>query len=149
MISFHVEARVTMEGGTYLLLPAFEFLNQVVVPLGDLVELRVHAALEVDEVLPSFEGITRVLVPLPDNLVQVPHGDLSHERLLHRATKDGLEACVAAHLLANVVHDGHDVILVPPLGVLDGLNLTAHDDDLTSGDQLTATVGGSEMLGNA
>ncbi|KAH6610285.1 hypothetical protein Trco_000305 [Trichoderma cornu-damae] len=131
-----------------LLLPALELLHEVVVPLGDLAELGVHAPLQVDEVLPGLEGIARVLVPLADDLVEVPHRHLGHEGLLDGASEDGLDARVAAHLLAHVVHDGHDGVLVPPLGVLDGLDLAAHDDDLAGGHQLAAAVGGAEVLGD-
>ena len=53
------------------------------------------------------------------------------------------------HLLADVVHDSHDGILVPPLRILDRLDLTAHNDDLTSWNELAAAVCGSEVLGNA
>jgi hypothetical protein len=79
----------------------------------------------------------------------MPHGHLGHQGLLLGTAKDGLEARVAAHLLANVVHDGHDRVLVPPLGILDGLDLAAHDDNLSGGDQLAAAVGGAEVLGHA
>ena len=86
-----------MQGrGTNLLLPGLQLLNQEVVALGDLAELGVHATLEVDEILPSFHRIARVLVPLTDNFIQMAHGNLGHERLLNRATKDGLHASVAS-----------------------------------------------------
>ncbi len=53
---------------THLLLPALQLLDKVVVALRNLVELRVHATLEVDKVLPGLERVTRVLIPLADNL---------------------------------------------------------------------------------
>jgi hypothetical protein len=48
-----------------------------------------------------------------------------------------------------MVHDSHNCILVPPLRVLDRLDLTAHHDDLAGRDELAATVGGSKVLGDA
>lgn len=79
---------------TYLLFPALQFLNQVVVALVHLAELGVHAALEVDEVLPRLQSIARVLIPLADDLIEVAHGDLSHQRLLDRASEHSLQPCV-------------------------------------------------------
>lgn len=52
-------------------------------------------------------------------------------------------------LLACVIHDLHDIILVPPSGVLNTLNLATHDDDLACRNELAATVCGAQMLGNA
>lgn len=77
------------------------------------------------------------------------HRHLCHQWLLDRTTKNGLDALVAAHLLANMVHDSHDGVLVPPLGVLDRLDLAAHDDDLTSRHKLATTVGRAQVLRNA
>ena len=132
-----------------LLLPGLELLDEEVVALGDLADLGVHAALEVDEVLPGLEGVARVLVALADDLVEVAHGDLGHERLLDGAAEEGLDAGVAAELLADVIHDGHDGVLVPPGRVLDALDLAAHDDDLAGGDELAAGVGGAQVVGDA
>ena len=84
------------QSGLYLLLPALELLNQVIVPLGHLAELGVHAALEVDEVLPRLERVARVLVPLAHDLVEVAHRHLGHQRLLYRAAKNGLQPCIPA-----------------------------------------------------
>ena len=67
---------------TDLLLPALQLLNKVVVSLGNLVELGIHATLKVNEVLPSLQGVTRVLVTLADDLIQMSHRHLSHQRLL-------------------------------------------------------------------
>lgn len=128
--------------------PALHLLDEVVVPLADLAELGIHPPLEVDEILPSLERVSRVLVTLTDNLVEMPHRNLGHQRLLDRPAKDGLQAGVAAHLLADVVHDGHDGILVPPLGVLDGLDLATHDDDLAGRDQLSTAVRRAQVLGH-
>lgn len=133
---------------THLLLPALQLLDEIVVALGNLAELGIHAALEVNKVLPGLESITRVLVALADNLVEVAHGDLGHQRLLDGATEDGLETSVATHLLTDMVHHRHDGILVPPLRILNRLDLTAHDDDLAGGNELTTAVGGSKMLRN-
>lgn len=134
---------------TYLLLPTLELLHQVVVPLGDLVKLGIHAALEIDKVLPSLQGIPGILVPLTNNLVQMAHRHLGHQGLLDRAAEDGFEARVAAHLLTDMVHDSHDRVLVPPLRILDGFDLATHDDDLTGRNQLAAAIGGTEVLGHA
>jgi len=132
-----------------LLLPALKLLNQVVVTLSNLVELRIHAALKVDKILPSLKSIARVLVPLTNDLIKMAHRNLGHERLLHRSTKDGLDTSVASKLLTDVVHNSHDGILVPPLRILDRLNLTAHNDDLARGNELAATISGSKMLRNS
>ncbi|KAI6757633.1 hypothetical protein HG531_003458 [Fusarium graminearum] len=129
-----------------LLLPALELLHKVVVALVDLAELSVHATLEVDEVLPSFKSIARVLVPLTDELVEVAHRDLGHEGLLDGSAKDSLNASVASKLLTDVIHNSHDGVLVPPLRVLDRLDLSTHHDDLAGRDKLATTVSGSEML---
>lgn len=131
-----------------LLLPGLELLDKEVVALGNLAELGVHSALEVDEVLPSLHGVAGVLVALTHDLVEVTHRDLGHKGLLDRATEDGLHAGVAAQLLADVVHHTHNSVLVPPVGVLDTLNLATHDDNLTSGDQLASSVGRAEVSGN-
>lgn len=133
----------------YLLLPALQLFVEVVVALRDLRQLGVHTALEVDEVLPSLLGVTRVLVPLTNNLVEVPHRHLCHQWLLDRTTEDCLDTLVATHLLANVVHDSHDGVLVPPFRVLDRLDLAAHDDDLTSRHELATAVRGAQVLRNA
>jgi len=132
-----------------LLLPGLELLDKEVVALGNLAELGVHSSLEVDEVLPSLHSVAGVLVALTDDLVEVTHGDLGHQGLLDGAAEDGLHTGVAAQLLADVVHHTHDRILVPPVGVLNTLNLTTHDNDLTSGDQLTSSVGRAEVSGDA
>ena len=58
---------------TDLLLPALELFDKVVVPLGDLVELCVHAALEVNEVLPCLKRVARVLIPLANDLIEMSH----------------------------------------------------------------------------
>jgi hypothetical protein len=39
-----------------------------------------------------------------------------------------------------MVHDGHDGILVPPLGFLNAFNLSSHDNNLTSGDEFATSV---------
>lgn len=81
---------------TNLLLPGLQFFNQEVIALGDLAQLGVHASLEVNEVLPSLHRITRVLVPLAHDLVEMTHGNLGHQGLLHRAAEDGLDTGVAS-----------------------------------------------------
>lgn len=48
-----------------------------------------------------------------------------------------------------MVHDSHDGILVPPLGVLNRLNLATHDNDLTSRHKLATAIGRTKVLGNA
>ena len=150
----------------YLLLPALELFDQEVVSFGDLSKYGVHATLEVDEVLPSFLRVTGVLVALPHNLIEMAHGNLGHQRLLDRASEDGLNARVSAllyivsfpykrnmwistdQLLAHVIHDRHDCILSPPIWVLDALHFTTHHDNLSRRDELTATVSRSQMLWN-
>ena len=47
-----------------------------------------------------------------------------------------------------MIHDRHDGILIPPLRVLDALNLATHDDDLAGRDQLATAVSRSQMLWN-
>lgn len=53
------------------------------------------------------------------------------------------------HLLTDMIHYGHDGVLVPPLGVLDRLNLATHDDDLASWNQLSTAISRAKVLGNA
>lgn len=132
-----------------LLLPRLKLLNQEVVALGDLAQLGVHTALEVDKVLPSLHGVPRVLVALPHDLIQMAHGHLRHQGLLDRAAENGLHTGVASQLLADVIHDAHDGVLVPPRRLLDALNLASHHNDLTGGDQLSPGIGRSKMVGNA
>lgn len=79
----------------------------------------------------------------------MPHRHLGHQWLLDRTTEDGLDAAVTAHLLTNVVHDSHDRILVPPFGVLDGLDLAAHDNDLAGRHKLAPTICGAKVLRHA
>lgn len=81
---------------TYLLLPTLKLFNQEVVPLGDFAKLGIHPTFEVDEILPSLQCIPGVLVSLAHNLIQVAHGNLSHERFLHSATEDGFHAGVSS-----------------------------------------------------
>jgi hypothetical protein len=52
-------------------------------------------------------------------------------------------------LLACMIHDLHHVILVPPTRILNAFDLSTHHNDLTSRDELSATVGRAEMLRNA
>lgn len=132
----------------YLLLPALQLLDEVVVPLGDLGKLRLHPPLKVDEILPGLQSIARVLVPLTNNLIKVSHRNLGHQRLLDGSAENGLQPAVAANLLANMVHDCHNGILVPPFGVLNRLNLTSHHNDLASRDKLSAAICGPQMLRN-
>jgi hypothetical protein len=76
------------------------------------------------------------------------HRYLGHQRLLDRTTKDGLHAGVSTQFLADVIHDAHDRILVPPGRILDTLDFASHDDDLTGGNELTARIGGPQVIGN-
>lgn len=125
---------------SYLLLPAVQLLIEVVVALSDLGKLSVHASLKVDEVLPGLQSVPGVLIPLTNNLVEVSHRHLGHQRLLNCTTENSLDASVPAHLLADVIHDSHNSVLVPPLRVLDRFNLAAHDYYLTGWHQLASTV---------
>lgn len=45
-----------------------------------------------------------------------------------------------------MVHDLHDIVLVPPARVLDAFDLATHHNDLSSRDQLSATVCRTKML---
>lgn len=47
-----------------------------------------------------------------------------------------------------MVHDSHHGVLVPPRGFLDALDLTPHDNDLSSWDKLAASVCRAEMVGD-
>ena len=47
-----------------------------------------------------------------------------------------------------MVHDAHDSILVPPLGLFNAFDLSSHDDDLASWDELAASVGSAQVLGH-
>lgn len=48
-----------------------------------------------------------------------------------------------------MIHHSHDGVLVPPFGVLDRLDLAAHDNDLTSRHKLATTVCGAQVLRDA
>ena len=52
-----MESHIIKDSRSHLLLPAFEFLHQVIVSLRDLGQFGVHATLEVNEILPSFQSI--------------------------------------------------------------------------------------------
>ena len=56
-----------------LLLPGIELGIQNVVTLGDLDNLGIHTALEVDEILPGLDCVARVVVALTDNFVKMTH----------------------------------------------------------------------------
>lgn len=68
------------------------------------------------------------------------HRDLCHEGLLLSAAKDGLDPCIATKLLTYMVHNAHDRILVPPGRIFNALDLTAHDNNLTSGNELASAI---------
>lgn len=133
---------------TNLLLPGLQLFNQKVIALGDLAQLSVHTALEVNKVLPSLHGIARVLVALAHNLVEMAHGNLGHQRFLDTATEDRLHSGVASQLLADMVHNTHHGILVPPRRFLDIFDLSSHDDDLARRDEFTASVGRPQVIRN-
>ena len=84
------------EHWAYLLLPALKLFHKEVVPLGNLAKLGVHAALEVNEILPCLEGIPRILISLADNLIEMSHGNFSHERFLNRSTEYSLHASISS-----------------------------------------------------
>lgn len=48
-----------------------------------------------------------------------------------------------------MVHNSHHGVLVPPRGFLNALDLTPHDNDLSSWDKLAPSVRGAEMVGDA
>ena len=122
------------------MLPALKLVHEEVVPLGDLGKFAVHSALEIDEVLPCLHSISRVLIPFTNNLVEMTHRNLGHERLLLSAAEDCFDAGIAAELFADVVHDAHDRVLIPPRWALNALDLTTHDNDLSSRYELASTV---------
>lgn len=78
----------------YLLLPALKFLNEEVVPLGNLAKLGIHATLKVNEILPCLKSISGILIALSDNLVEMSHGNLGHEGFLDCPAKDRFNAGV-------------------------------------------------------
>ena len=80
----------------YLLLPALELIHKEIIPFGDFGKLAIHPTLEADEILPCFHGVSRVLIALSDNLIKMTHGDLRHQWLLDRATKDSFHTSVTA-----------------------------------------------------
>lgn len=147
---------------TYLLLPAFKLIHKKVVPLSDFGKLAIHPTLEIDKILPCFHGISRVLIAFPDDFVEMAHGDLRHQWLLDRAVKDSLHTSVTAlqlfislshfslsklvstyKLFADMVHNAHYTILVPPGRILNAFNFSSHDNYLTSRDQLATAISGS------
>ena len=81
---------------SYLLLPAFELIHKEIIPFSDFGKLAIHPALEADEILPCFHGVSRVLIAFSDNLIKMTHGDLRHQWLLDRATKDSFHTRIAA-----------------------------------------------------
>jgi hypothetical protein len=111
----------------YLLLPVFEFLDQKVVAFGDFGDFAVGAGLEIDVILPGFVDFAGESVLLPDHFVEMAHADLGHDGLFLAALEDGGHARVAAGFVADVVDDVHNGILVPPFGVLNALNFSAHN----------------------
>lgn len=85
-----------IDSETYLLFPALKFLDKEVVSLCYLAKLRVHTTLKVNEILPSLKRIPGVLISLSHNLIQMPHRDLGHQRLLHGSAKDGFHAGISS-----------------------------------------------------
>lgn len=78
---------------------------------------------------------------------------------LYKKIKSTSDFCKCSHIvptygdatynfLADVVHDSHDGILVPPVRVLDGLDFTTHNDNLTSRNQFPAAVSRAKVLRN-
>lgn len=120
--------------------PALNFLQEKVVPLSDLLQLRIHSSLEIDKILPRLHGIPGILVPFADNLIKMSQGDLGHQRLLDGSPKYSLNTGVTAHFLAYMVQNRHDIVLVPPFRILDAFHFSAHDDDLAGGDKLASSV---------
>lgn len=125
---------------TNLLLPAFKLVDKEVVPLGNLGKLAVHSSFEVDKVLPCFHSVSGVLVPFANDFIEMTHRDLCHEGLLLSAAEDGLNARIATKLLAYMVHDSHNRVLVPPWRILNALDFTTHDDDLAGGNEFAPTI---------
>jgi hypothetical protein len=110
-----------------LLFPVFEFLDEEVVAFGDFGDFAVGAGLEIDVILPGFVDFAGKSVLLPDHFVEMAHADLCHDGLFLAALEDGGHARVAAGFVADVVDDVHNGILVPPFGVLNALNFSAHN----------------------
>ena len=48
-----------------------------------------------------------------------------------------------------MVHNSHDVVLVPPFWIQDTFDLTSHDNDLTCRNELSTSVRRSEMVRHA
>lgn len=42
--------------------------------------------------------------------------------------------------LADMVHNAHDSVLVPPIRILDTLDLSTHNNDLTGWNELASAV---------
>lgn len=45
-----------------------------------------------------------------------------------------------------MIHDLHDLVLIPPSRILHAFNLSAHNDDLSSWDEFTTTVSRTQVL---
>jgi hypothetical protein len=80
--------------------------------------------------LPGFVDFAGESVLLPDHFVEMAHADLRHDGLFLAALEDGGHSGVAASFVADVVDDVHHRILVPPFGVLNALNFSAHNLDV-------------------
>ena len=117
------------------------------IPLRNLPNLKIHPTLQIDKILPSLTGIPGILIPLPHNLVQMAGGNFRPQRFLLTARgEDGFDPRASAQLLADMVHDVHDGILVPPDWIVDAFDFPPHDDDSARGDEFPASgVGGAEM----
>jgi hypothetical protein len=99
--------------------------------------------------LPRLDCVAGVLIPLTNNLVQVTKRNLCHKRLLDGTTKQGLDSSVASHLLTSMVENSHNCVLVPPLWFLNTVDLTTHNNNLTSGDEFSASVGRAKVRWNS
>src|SRR5438552_16738240 len=52
------------------------------------------------------------------------------------------------HLLADMIHNCHNRILIPPVWILNALDFTPHDNNLTSRNKLSSTICRSQMWWN-
>jgi len=111
----------------YLLFPVLQFLDEIVVAFGDFGDFTVHAGLEMNVILPCFADFSCECVLFPDHFVEVSHADFGHDGLFLVALEDCCDAGVATDLFANMIDDVQHCILIPPFGILDAFDLSAHD----------------------
>jgi hypothetical protein len=108
------------------LFPILQFFDEIVVAFRDFSDFAVHTGLEMDVILPCFTDFSCKCILFPDHFVEVSHADFGHDGLFLVALEDCGYTGVATDLLTNVIDNVQDRVLIPPFGILNTFDLSAH-----------------------